>query len=121
MTVTRMLNVQICLDPSTAPVQMDILGMERIVPVCSIQHFFSIIHFLFLLICLACIIQISHYPQILMSVSLTFMTVMRMLNVSTSLDLIIVPALMDSLEMEIIALVNNEHLSSLMKIMATQH
>ena len=31
MTVMRMLNVQICLDPSTAPVQMDILEMERIV------------------------------------------------------------------------------------------
>ena len=34
MTVMRMLNVQICLDPLTAPVQMDILEMERIVPVC---------------------------------------------------------------------------------------
>ena len=114
MTVMRMLNVQICLDPSTAPVQMDILEMERIVLVCNIQLLFmilfSIIHFLFLLICLACIIQISYYPQILMSVSLTFMTVMRMLNVATSLDLIIVPALMDSLEMEILALVSSEHL-----------
>ena len=45
------------------------------------------------------------YPQILMSVSLTFMIVMRMLNVSTSLDLTIVSALMDSLEMEIPVLV----------------
>ena len=40
-----------------------------------------------------------------MSVSLTFMTVMRMLNATTFLDLIIVPVLMDSLEMEILALV----------------
>ena len=34
MTVMRMLNVQICLDPLTAPVQMDILEMEKIVLVC---------------------------------------------------------------------------------------
>ena len=58
-TVMRMLNVQICLDPSTAPVQMDILEMERIVPVRNNQLLFrilfNIIHLLFLLICLACI------------------------------------------------------------------
>ena len=57
MTVMRMLNVQICLDPSTAPVQMDILEMERIVPVRTIQLLFkilfNIIHLLFLLLHLA--------------------------------------------------------------------
>ena len=41
MTVMRMLNVQICLDPSTAPVQMDILEMERIVPVRNFQLLFK--------------------------------------------------------------------------------
>ena len=61
----------------------------------------------------------SHYLQILMSVSLIFMIVMRMLNVATSLDLTIVPALMDSLEMEILVLVWRKHnnISSFVKLL----